>query len=95
MKGDLLFVDTDNIPSAYSYHVSNVNGTLLSPGGYPLSFSSKSTSAVQIPGLPSGTVIVPAGTSYRLWIGASIVVGTKVTTRSTSTGAQEHSLRGA
>jgi len=95
MKGDLLFVDTDNIPSAYSYHVSNVNGTLLSPSGYPLSFTSKSTSAVQIPGLPSGTVIVPAGMPYRLGIGASIVVGTKVTTRSTSTGAQEPLTQGS
>jgi ABC-type lipoprotein release transport system permease subunit len=89
MKGDLLFVDTENIPTQYSYQVVNGNGTAISPGGYPLSFGSKTSTTAQIPGLPPSTVIVPAGASFRLWVGASILVGTKVTTRSVSSGAQE------
>ena len=92
--GDLLYVDTDNIPTSYSYQVVNANGTVFSPGGYPLSFGSKSSTTVQIPNLPSGTVIVPAGVTYRLWIGASILVGTKVTTRSISTSVQQTLVAG-
>jgi len=94
MRGDLLYVDTDNIPASYSYQVVNANGTVFSPGGYPLSFGSKSSTTVQIPNLPSGTVIVPAGVTYRLWIGASILVGTKVTTRSISTSVQQTLVAG-
>ncbi|MCX6647836.1 MAG: ABC transporter permease [Candidatus Bathyarchaeota archaeon] len=89
MRGDLLFVDTDNIPVSYSYQVVDANGTLLSPSGYPLSFGSKGSTLIQIPNLPSSTIIVPAGIPYRLWVGASILVGTKVTTRSVSSGVQQ------
>jgi len=95
MKGDLLFVDTDNIPTLYSYQVVNVNGTLLSPGGYPLSFGSKTSTIIQIPKLPSSTIIVPAGVPYRIWIGASILVGTKMTTRSVSSDVQQPLEQGA
>ncbi len=88
MEGDLLFVDTDNIPVSYTYQVTNPNGTLLSPSGYQLFFGSKSTTQVAIPNLPAQTVIVPAGTEYRIWIGASILVGSKVTTKTTSSSVQ-------
>ena len=89
MEGDLLFVDTDNIPVSYSYQVSGVNGTLLSPSGYPLVFGSKTTNSIPVPNLPAATVIVPAGAEYRVWIGASILVGTKVTTKAASSVVQQ------
>jgi ABC-type antimicrobial peptide transport system permease subunit len=89
IKGDMLFVDTDNIPISNSYQIVDANGTLFSPSGYPLSFSSKTPTGIQIPNLPSSTIIVPAGVPYNIWIGASILVGTKVTTRSFSSGIRQ------
>ena len=89
MEGDLLFVDTDNIPVSYSYQIAGVNGTLLSPSGYPLVFGSKTTTSIPVPNLPAATVIVPAGVEYRVWIGASILVGTKVTTKAASSVLQQ------
>jgi len=89
MKGNLLFVDTDNIPSSYSYQVIDANDAVFSPSGYPLSFGSKTSTIVQIPNLPRGTIIVPAGVPYRLWMGASLLLGTKMTTRSVSSGVQQ------
>lgn len=89
MVGDLLFVDTDNIPVSYSYQVAGVNGTLLNPSGYPLIFGLKTTNSLPVPNLPASTVIVPAGVEYRVWIGASILVGTKMTTKAASSVLQQ------
>ena len=89
INGDTLFVDTDNIPTSNTYQIVDENGTLFSPSGYPLSFSSKTSTGIQIPNLPTSTIIVPAGVPYSLSIGASILVGTKVTTRSVSSGIRQ------
>jgi len=85
LKGNILFVDTENIPTSYSYQVLDGSGTLFNSTGFPMSFGSK-TSMIQIPGISGLTVIVPTGVAYRLWFGVSILVGTKVMTRAISSG---------
>ena len=89
MEGDLLFVDTDNIPVSYSYQVTDASGKLLSPSGYPLVFGTKTPNSIPVPNLSAMTVIVPAGVEYRVWIGASILVGTKVTMKAASSVVQQ------
>ncbi len=94
LKGDILFVDTDTIPSSYSYEVLDSGGSVFSSTGFPLVFGSKSASALAIPDLPATTVIVPATAPYRLWFGVSILVGSKVTTRAVSSGPQQPLAKG-
>jgi len=89
LEGSILFVDTENIPSLYSYQVMDEGGALFASTGYPLSFGSKSSTITQIPNLPSATVIVPAGVPYRLSLGVSLLVGTRMTTRSTTSEVQQ------
>ena len=89
LKGSILFVDTENIPSLYSYQVMDESGTLITSTGYPLSFGSKTSAITPIPDLPTATVIVPVGAPYRLWLGASLLVGTRMTTRSILSEAQQ------
>ena len=89
LKGDILFVDTDTIPSSYGYQVLDSGGSLFSSTGFPLSFGSKSTSTLTIPDLPATTLIVPAATPYRLWFSVSILLGNKVTTRTISSDTQQ------
>ena len=91
-KGNVLFVDTENIPTSYSYQVLDEDGALFSSTGFPLSFSSKTS--IQIPNLSATTVIVPAGISYRLWFGVSILVGTKVITRAMTSDVQQPLAQG-
>src|SRR5512136_677316 len=63
--------------------------------GYSLSFGSKSSTITQIPNLPAATVIVPAGVPYRLSLGASLLVGTRMTDRSTTSEMQQPLSQGA
>ena len=93
LKGNVLFVDTENIPTSYSYQVLDGSGALFATTGFPLSFGSK-TSMIQIPDLSSSTVIVPAGVAYRLWFGVSILVGSKVMTRAVSSGVLQPLAQG-
>ena len=95
LKGSILFVDTENIPSLYSYQVMDESGAVFTSTGYPLSFGSKTSAITPIPNLPATTVIVPVGVPYRLWLGASLLVGTRMTTRSTTSEVQQPLNRGA
>ncbi len=94
LKGEILFVDSENIPSLYSYQVTDEDGALFTSTGYPLSFGSKTSAIIPIPNLPAATVVVPAGISYQLWLGASLLVGTRMTTRSVSSGVQQPLAQG-
>jgi ABC-type lipoprotein release transport system permease subunit len=94
LKGDILFVDTDTIPSSYSYQVLDSGGLLFSSTGFPLSFSSKSTSTLTIPDLSSTTLIVPAMTPYRLWFNVSILVENRGTTRTVFSDVQQPLAQG-
>jgi ABC-type antimicrobial peptide transport system permease subunit len=95
LRGSILFVDTENIPSLYSYQVMDESGALFVSTGYPLSFGSKTSTIAPIPNLPAATVIVPAGVPYRLSLGVSLLVGTRMITRSFTSEVQQSLNQGA
>ena len=86
--GDILFVDTENIPSGYIYHVVDSNGVVLRPNGFPLSFSTRQE-GLRIPGLLPAIVVIPADLPFRLSLSSTLLIGNKPVARSIFSDVQE------
>ncbi len=95
LVSDILFVDTENIPRESTYQVVDENGVVMDPSGFPLTFGTKLDKTETIPGLPSLTIVVPAGTIYTLSMNATLLVGNKMVTRTVSSDPQPPLERGA
>ncbi|MBN1683395.1 hypothetical protein JW865_07585 [Candidatus Bathyarchaeota archaeon] len=58
-KGNIQFVDTENLPTSTTYNVVDDKNEILSLSGFTLSFSNKGSTIIQIPGLEPGSIIMP------------------------------------
>ncbi|MFA5868343.1 MAG: FtsX-like permease family protein [Candidatus Bathyarchaeia archaeon] len=95
LLGDILFVETENIPTGSVYQVVDANGVVINPSGFPLSFGTKQEETKTIPGLPASTVVVPAGTTFSLSLGSTLLVASKIVTRTIISDPQAPLERGA
>ena len=90
-KGNVLFVDRKTSPHLQLPSSHQRWGPLLL---YGLPIELQLEDSIQILNLSATTVIVPAGISYRLWFGVSILVGTKVITRAMTSDVQQPLAQG-
>ena len=79
--GSLQYVDTENLPLKTIYKVETISGATYDPQGFPLEFSDKHGLIYNIPGLPDGEVIVPAGSVVDLNISSNILINQDIATR--------------
>ena len=78
---DLQFVYTDDLPLSVRYEVQDQEGNILAPSGFPLVFGWKVLRLLDIPGLSTSTVVVPAGVSTGIRVNCSIISEKRLVTR--------------
>lgn len=78
---DLQFVYTDDLPLSVRYEVQDQEGEILAPSGFPLVFGWKVLRLLDIPGLSTSTVVVPAGVSTGIRVNCSIISEKRLVTR--------------
>lgn len=77
ITGDIQFVESDKTPNVITFSVTDKDGKILSPAGFDLRFSVGPGGLLQIPGIPSRTVIVPADQQFKVLVTSQILVSNK------------------
>ncbi len=94
LKGDMQFVESENLPTIITFTVTDIDGKQLNPSGFLLSFGVRNRDILQIPGLSASTVIIPVHQQTKIWVESQIIVKNKVTPRGFYISTERNLMQG-
>ncbi|HUV54498.1 MAG TPA: FtsX-like permease family protein [Candidatus Krumholzibacteriaceae bacterium] len=84
IEGSLMYVDTENLALHANYVVMGIGNETLTPAGIPLIYGSFSNE-MNLLELPKGHIVVPSGSTVKVAVNSTFLLGSNVISRSFTT----------